>query len=459
MRNLFVAVLLVIITISCSQKSDPAPNQQNNSGSSGNSSSNGNSNTTPPTYSVGPSQTIKKLQDIVAKLKPGDIVEVDGNAEYTGGITLSVDGTADKPIVIRGKKVNGKRPVIREGNDRVIIVNSAFTSLEGLEVAGKTDETTKAGIGVYANKITIRDCVIHDCRNGILGYGSDTGDVLVEYCDIYNCGGEPKGSFDFAHQIYMATDEVAFPNAVFRLQHCYIHNAKGGNDVKSRSGRNEIYYNWIEGAKYHALDLIGPDLSDNDDVTVTTKREDSDVVGNVLFAASGGSAARIGGDGTGATFGRYRFVNNTFILANNGDALRGQDDIESAELHNNIFNKSGSQADIFSESGISWVNNQRQVKGSNNFIQTGSSNIPAGLTGTIAGASLDFVDAAAKNFKLKSSSGAVNTGTESPQSFANAFPNPLFPPAFHPSLHMLEETGKAETRPVNGTIDIGAFEQ
>ena len=33
----------------------------------------------------------------------------------------------------------------------------------------------------------------------------------------------------------------------------------GGNAVKSRAQRNEIYYNWIEGAVYHELELIGPD--------------------------------------------------------------------------------------------------------------------------------------------------------------------------------------------------------
>ena len=192
-------------------------------------------------------------------------------------------------------------------------------------------------MGVYANNITIRNCVIHDCRNGILGYGSLTGSVLVEYCEIYNCGGEPKSGFDFAHQIYMATDEAAHPNAVFRLQHSYIHNAKGGNNVKTRSGRNEIYYNWIEGARYHGIELIGPDMDDNDAMNENTKREDSDVVGNVVIATSNGSAIRLGGDGTGQTKGRYRVVNNTFVLQNNADALRGNDGIETLEIYNNIF--------------------------------------------------------------------------------------------------------------------------
>src|ERR1041384_8237829 len=56
----------------------------------------------------------------------------------------------------------------------------------------------------------------------------------------------------------MATDETAFPGAVFRMQHCYVHDGNGGNNVKTRAERNEIYYNWIEGAAYRAVELSGP---------------------------------------------------------------------------------------------------------------------------------------------------------------------------------------------------------
>ena len=68
------------------------------------------------TYSVGPSQTEKELsRAFMAKLKPGDIVEVDGDATYKGDIHLQNGGTAGNPLTIRGKLVNGKRPVISAG--------------------------------------------------------------------------------------------------------------------------------------------------------------------------------------------------------------------------------------------------------------------------------------------------------------------------------------------------------
>jgi hypothetical protein len=109
------------------------------------------------------------------------------------------------------------------------------------------------------------------------------------------------------------------------MQHCYIHPSVdyaricdggscqstdagpcgangpcvfwGGNAVKTRAQRNEIYYNWIEGSQYPELSLIGPDWSEVDgggypdggsvppNCTLQNSRdslvrEDSDVVGS-----------------------------------------------------------------------------------------------------------------------------------------------------------------------------------
>jgi hypothetical protein len=271
-------VLIVFLTAGCSEDDSakvepPPPATPGQPNTPGQPTTPQQPSNPPATHFVGPSHAIKKLQDIASQLAAGNVVEVEGNAEYVGGIVFNVSGTAQSPIIIRGKVVDGKRPVIKQGpNSRIIEVNGSNIILEGFEIVGQPNETTRAGVGVYADNITIRDCIIHDCRNGILGYGLGTGDVLVEYCEIYNCGGEKNADFDFAHQIYMATDEVAHPNAVFRLQHSYIHSAKGGNNVKSRSGRNEIYYNWIEGARYHGLEMIGPDRADNGAMTEDLKR-------------------------------------------------------------------------------------------------------------------------------------------------------------------------------------------
>src|SRR5687767_8286967 len=67
------------------------------------------------TYQVGPSRYHTQLTDVAGLLNPGDVVEVDGNATY-GPVTFSRPGSAAQPIVIRGLRVNGNRPII-SGSD------------------------------------------------------------------------------------------------------------------------------------------------------------------------------------------------------------------------------------------------------------------------------------------------------------------------------------------------------
>ena len=96
------------------------------------------------TYRVGPSRAFQTLQAVVQLLDPGDVVEVDGDHTYSGGIAFVRAGTAEQKIVIRGIEVNGNRPVLSGGTNTV-----AFTTpwpysgpgadhyiLEGFEVTG-----------------------------------------------------------------------------------------------------------------------------------------------------------------------------------------------------------------------------------------------------------------------------------------------------------------------------------
>jgi hypothetical protein len=260
------------------------------------------------TYQVGPSRTYKKLQDVQTLLAPGDLVEVDGNATYPGDIILTRPGTIVNKITIRGLRVNGLRPILSGGTNTIEFRLSDHYVFEGFDVTGGSFR----GIYHHADDISIRDTVVHDCpAHGILGAVTDSGSLTLEYVEIYHCG---NGTGQ--HPLYMATDEFAHPGSVFRMQYCYLHDQNGGNNIKSRAERNEIYYNWVSGGFYGEIELIGPDPHGNKKVNTDTAREDSDVVGNVFqhIATQGTRMARVGSEGTGESNGRYRFVNNNFIL-------------------------------------------------------------------------------------------------------------------------------------------------
>lgn len=408
------------------------------------------------TYRVGPAKSHKDLQSVQQRLKPGDVVEVDGDATYPGGVFFrpGQSGTSSAKITVRGIKVNGKRPVISGGGSGVLeglgmVLSGSHYVLESFEVTGASNMC----VVHKADDITIRDFVVHDCPgHGLLGHDDEAGSLTLEHSEFYKCG---NGTFQ--HQIYMTTGQEMYPGSVFRMQHCYVHDGSGGNNVKSRSERNEIHYNWIESAHYHNLELIGPDKS-----PATPAREDSDVVGNVIVG--GGTErwhlVRVGGDKDAAdTSGRYRFANNTFVIGAKGahSVVRLMLRVDTLEMHNNAFVRAGEGiAKLFETKEVQWTNGP-SIFGSNNWVQDGLTGAPETWSGTLTGSDAGLVDLAKLDLRLKEGSPLADKGAADPASVSGReFPSPLGAPTFVPPSRQL---GAAATpRAVSGALDIGAFE-
>lgn len=453
---------------SSSYSNEPLPNGGRvNMGAYGNTvyaSKTFTENTVAADFQVGPSRSYKSLKEVAGLLKPGDVVEVDGDCTYEGGIIFTQAGTEMEKIHIKGIRVNGKRPVITGGENGVHFqtpwpYNTAEGGhhyiFEGFEITN----ATVRGIFHQARDLTIRDCFVYDCiTHGILGADEGSGSLLLEYTEVARCG--DGGS---RHQIYMATDEVNNPGSIFRMQHCYVHDANGGNNVKTRAERNEIYYNWIEGGYYHELELIGPD-SDADGSNPLLKREDSDVVGNVLikkqtYAGNNPDfyVIRIGGDGTGESSGRYRFVNNT-IISGTSAVFRIFDSVESLEVHNNVFYNPNGDVLFKRTAEANWVSGQEVISGRNNWTKTGTGELPSQLQGTILGSNPQFINIAEYNLYPAENSPLINAGTSNTEFIsAYTFPNPLPLPLKLPPNKQIENLDSSLNRDILENIDIGAF--
>ena len=100
------------------------------------------------TYPVGPTRPHTSLNQLFAAvdLQGGDVVEVDGNVTYAGGVVVPAadGGSAGNPVVIRGIRVNGLRPRINGGG------NPNFLSPEGEVFRWRTEaklvtDSTPAG--------------------------------------------------------------------------------------------------------------------------------------------------------------------------------------------------------------------------------------------------------------------------------------------------------------------------
>ncbi len=429
------------------------------------------------TYTVGPSgRQYTQLSQLFNSrdLAPGDIVSVDGNATYNGDIVVGQDdgGAPGNPVIIRWNRASGStRPVLQGGTHTIKFERANHVVFEGFEVRGGS----RTCVFSEADDITVRDSVIHDCpSHGILGADNNSGSFTLEYSELYNTGAGTS-----RHTIYMQSDEVAYPNALFVMRYNYVHDGTGGVLVRVRHQRSQIYYNWIENSVYGEMELIGPDCeTQTAGWTADLKREDADVVGNVIVHRnSWRNAIRAGGDLNGRSQGRVRLVNNTIVFDRGGaaNAVMVQLGLGSLEMHNNVVYQtaSGSAPAIVRENPASDVDTPfcgpmgkdpwtsgRKVAGSNNWVQSGAALVPYEWTGTVSGSNPMFVNVAQGNLRPAAGSPLVGSGNNAPPSpSAFPYPSPLSIPGFDPPLRAKMAVGAQHARPIIGSrIDIGALE-
>ena len=430
------------------------------------------------TYAVGPAgRQYAQLSTLFERvdLAPGDVVVVDGNATYSGGIVVGDDdgGSAGRPVTIRWSRGAGQqRPKLSGSVNTIKFEQSNHVVFEGFEVTGGS----RSCIFSEAHDVTVRDAYVHDCpAHGILGADQNSGSFTLEYSEVARAG-----TGDTRHAIYMQSDELAYPGSVFRMRHNYVHDATGGVLVRVRHERAEIHYNWIEGSNLHEVELIGPDCeAQKPGWNANLRREDAELVGNVIIhdaRSRSGNALRIGGDLNGRNQGRVRLVNNTILFRRGGavTAVLVQLGQGSLEMHNNVVYQAvpGTPA-IVRENAASEVRtpfcgptgrepwaNGRKVAGSRNWVQGKALWVPPEWRNTLRGGDPMFADAARRWLRPRVGSPLLGAGDKSPATPA-AFPFPaaLALPIAEPPLGRKPALGERRVRVVtSGRIAIGALE-
>lgn len=427
------------------------------------------------TYTVGPSgRQYTQLTTLVnsVNLAPGDIVLVDGNATYSGGIIVGDDdaGTAASPITIRWTRAAGQtRPLLQGGSNTIKFEHSHFVVFEGFDVTGGSF----ACVFNEANGVVVRDALIRDCpSHGILGADQNSGSFTLEYSEVRRAG-----SGTTRHSLYMQNDQMVYPDAVFRMRYNYVHDGNGGILMRTRYTRSEIHYNWFEASTNEEVEFIGPDCeSQKPGWSPNLRREDTDFVGNVIVHTSTWrNAIRTGGDLVGRNQGRVRLVNNTIVFDRAGiaNAVRVQLGTESLEMHNNVIHQTGSSVpNVVEENhdvatpycepfGTSPWSSGRKVAGSNNWVKAGSAMVPPEWTGTRSGADPGLESLSLRKLRPISGSGLIDTGNGQPVTpAAFPFPSPLLLPVYDPPLRAKLANGGRKARIVVGArIDIGALER
>ena len=193
------------------------------------------------------------LRAAIAALKPGEELRLAGGT-YTvsSGFRVTVNGTAQQPIVMRSR--DGERALIRQtnGNENIIeISNSSYFVVRDIEFTGGSH-----GVRLMSSSfITVQDCEIHD-----------TGDVALSA----NSGGTYEGLKILRNHIhhtngtgegmYLGCNSNTCRVANSLIEGNYIHHTNGptveqgdGIELKEGSYGNVIRDNVIHDTNYPGI--------------------------------------------------------------------------------------------------------------------------------------------------------------------------------------------------------------
>ena len=367
------------------------------------------------THTVGPSGMFKTpcaaMTD--AALADGDVIEIDSSVAYEkdycaldkSNITLRGVGGARAKL---DAKIEGVEMLPDPG--AIWVLNGANTVIENIEFTGAT-AFAQNGSGVYVagTGVTIRNAHFHDNQYGIRVADDSASEVLIELSEFgHNGTGTP-----FGDNINVGSVKK------FTLQSSYLHHALGGNLVSSYALETHVLYNRLtdesDGAAQYQLDVplggttyfIG---------NIVHKGENAAPGDNVMI-----SYARLG---AGLHPSQALFaVNNTLV---------------SNKMPGTIFIDAATPADM------------PPIVRNNIFVGPGT---PSTVPEAVEDNNLTmndplFEDPGNFNYHLKAGSPAIDKGKEPGMGMGVD----LTPKSQYAHAAMVED------RPVNGVIDIGAYE-
>ncbi len=395
------------------------------------------------TLYVGPSRTYTQIQGAINVAHDGDLILVDSGTYVGRDGTMLFDGPHN--ITVRG--VGPTRPLLDMGTDHSVSVwgkgictvsgNSGDLTFENLEfyrAAGRDlapwNDTGHNGAGVRydgTGLLTMHNCYVHDCEEGMLTTSTLSYSVLIEYSE-FNHNGYGNGS---THGVYLNHAES------FTLRYSYMHRAHVGHEVKSRAKINYILYNRImneDGDASYEVDIPNGGLTY--------------LIGNIIQQgpnATNGGIILYAEEGSGN--GGLNPVQNLYVINNTVSNERGLSGTfvnnassVAATLNNNLFLGSTEGTYDITLSGLGTV-------GTDNVL----CNVNYNNGGTTHGPSAYLVSPGVPdyNYHLTAQSTAAIDKGVAPGSAGGFDLTPIYHYA-QPCNYVL--------RPSDNALDIGAFE-
>jgi len=357
------------------------------------------------TLSVGPGKTFPTPCSAFVSAEDGDVVEIDASGSYNSDAC----GIYPNSLTIRG--VNGRPKINANGAYAVEkgtwVVSGSGTVIENIEmVGGNAPDHFGAAIRLDGRDLTLHGSYLHDNENGLMASTNGVSNVLVENCE-FGSNGSGDGH---THNVYI--DEIN--SLIFRSN--YSHDAKIGHNLKSRASINTIVYNRfsssVEKPSYEIeLPYAGTAY----------------VIGNVIQQPASNDNRTLlsyGMEKTTYPSNDLYVVNNTFI---NDDSSGGTFIMLSSGISTPVL----MQNNLFVGKGT--VINQYNAIDRTNYH-------------TLSPA---FVDRANDDLRPVSGSPVINAGSNAGVSASGLSLVASF---------QYKHVAGSEARPLNGVIDIGAYE-
>jgi hypothetical protein len=268
---------------------------------------------------VGPGKPFARIEEANAKAQPGDVILVypraggqpyEKTAVYVRQKNLTfraVPGEGSRWVRISGKGFDYSG---RGSTPRAIFQFNPGADgcvLEGFELT-EAHNASHNGAGVrinQANRVTVRNCSIHDNDMGIMSNGDGTPtagvDQRIEHCEIHHNGDRSDPGFN--HNLYLGGTSVT-------LSFCEIHNSLTGHNVKSRAHHTRVQYCYVHHSANREFDLV-------DSEATVWPESHAVLVGNLIVkdpqSRGNRTVIHFGQDGGKDHNGRLYLVFNTIV--------------------------------------------------------------------------------------------------------------------------------------------------
>jgi len=357
------------------------------------------------TLSVGPGKTFSTPCRAFAAAANGDVIEIDASGTYSGDVC----GIYPSNLTIRG--VNGRPKIDANGANSMgkgtWVVSGTGTVIENVEMYGaKVADRNGAAIRLDGRDLTLRGSYLHDNENGILTNNDGVSNIVIENSE-FGSNGYGDG---YSHNLYIGhVNSLIFRNS-------YSHDARVGHNLKSRANVNTITYSrFSSSTEQPSYEIDLPNAGS------------AYLIGNVIHQPANNQNPALlayGEEGASNTASDLYVVNNTFL---NDDSSRGTFILVGSGVATPVL----MQNNLFVGTGT---------------VSTQASTIDRTNYRTL---SASFVDRAGFDLHPAAGSPVINAG-----SAAGTTASGLSLLATSQYKHV----AGSEARPVDGAIDIGAYE-